>query len=124
MKIILLSDIHANLTAFNAVLDHAQKTYGDTSVIAHLGDIIDYGMRPNETLERLNGLSSRLIVNLAGNHEQAILEPEINHFNLLRSNQASEYTSSILKDKWFNYIATNMSPTEVVLEIDLSLIHI
>ena len=48
---VILSDIHANLTALNAVLDHARANYKDYTIII-LGDIVNYGMRPNEVISK------------------------------------------------------------------------
>lgn len=49
MKVILFADIHANLSAFEAVLADIEKHYQPDAMIS-LGDFIDYGMRSNELL--------------------------------------------------------------------------
>ena len=46
-KLIILSDIHANLTALLAVLDDAFSKYQPDAIVS-LGDIVNYGMRPIE----------------------------------------------------------------------------
>ncbi len=108
MKLLLVSDIHANLTAFNTVMTHAEKIYGHDLPVVHLGDIVDYGMRPNETLERLAVLNKRLILNLAGNHERAVLGIDIGRFSSSRGSDACRYTQSILDRVWFDYIRSEM----------------
>ena len=50
MKLVLFADIHANLTAFEAVLLDIGKRYKPDAMIS-LGDFIDYGMRSNEIIE-------------------------------------------------------------------------
>ena len=45
MRVLIISDIHANLTAFEAVLQDAK---GEWDVIWHLGDLVGYGPDPNE----------------------------------------------------------------------------
>lgn len=66
-RILLLSDIHANLAALDAVLADAEY-HGPMDEVWSLGDAVGYGPRPNECLERLRGLSA---VAVAGNHEMA-----------------------------------------------------
>ncbi|MBC7223861.1 MAG: metallophosphoesterase, partial [Anaerolineae bacterium] len=51
MKVLLISDIHANLVALEAVLeDAADEPY---EAIWCLGDLVGYGPRPNECIETL-----------------------------------------------------------------------
>jgi predicted phosphodiesterase len=66
MRILVLSDIHANLAALEAVLAHA----GQYDALWSLGDIVGYGPDPNACIERLAAWSSTAI---AGNHDWAVL---------------------------------------------------
>lgn len=52
-EILVLSDIHANLEALQAVLDHAQQTHGTPDQIWCLGDIVGYGPDPGPCIEML-----------------------------------------------------------------------
>lgn len=110
----VLTDIHANLSALQAVLEHAQRRYGELPII-QLGDIVDYGMRPNECMELLYGGHNRFLVNLAGNHEEALSGRGIERFSSERGKQASRYTNSVLLDTWKEYIKVNLAshPQEV-----------
>lgn len=103
MKIAILSDIHANLSALEKVLSHCQNHYKDISYI-HLGDCIDYGMRPNETINKLLSIQDKIIVNLKGNHERALCGFEKDRFSSKRGAEANLYTKSILTDKSKDYI--------------------
>lgn len=67
MRILVISDIHANLTAFNAVLADAK---GDWDYVWCLGDVVGYGPDPNECVERLRELPHLC---LAGNHDWAAM---------------------------------------------------
>ena len=58
MKLALLSDIHANLHALQACLDHAQAQGVDQWVF--LGDLVGYGANPSEKWQ-LYDLSGRTI---------------------------------------------------------------
>lgn len=64
MRLALISDIHANLDALNAVLADIDRVGADT--IACLGDVIDVGPRPVETVERLRACCDVII---RGNHD-------------------------------------------------------
>lgn len=67
MKILVISDIHANLTALEAVLSNV----GEIDAVWCLGDLVGYGPDPNDCIERV-----REFPNLActiGNHDAACL---------------------------------------------------
>ena len=64
MRVAVLSDIHANLVALDAVLAAA----GPVDAIWHLGDVVGYGPDPDGVVERLRGLGA---IGVAGNHDLA-----------------------------------------------------
>lgn len=66
MRVLVLSDIHANLDALNAVLADA----GGFDIIWSLGDIVGYGPEPNQCVARLSEYEHLAIV---GNHDWAAL---------------------------------------------------
>lgn len=69
MTLAIISDIHANLEAFHAVLnDIREEGIKDEDIIC-LGDIIGYGPQPVECLE----LAMKFRFSLLGNHEEAVL---------------------------------------------------
>ena len=47
MRLVLLSDIHANMTALQAVLKDIDSI-GEFDAFAILGDLVNYGHRPNK----------------------------------------------------------------------------
>ena len=67
MRIAVVSDVHANLAALEAVLEHAGRD-GRVEAIWSLGDAVGYGPQPSECLARLRKSDARMI---AGNHERA-----------------------------------------------------
>lgn len=71
MKVAVLSDIHGNLTAFNAVLDDINKLGIDKIIIA--GDHIMDCPQNNEVLEKIKTLTPYVI---QGNREKYILDYE------------------------------------------------
>ena len=64
MRALILSDIHANLAALNAVLAAA----GEWDALWNLGDMVGYGASPNEVLEVIRPLST---LTVRGNHDRA-----------------------------------------------------
>ena len=71
MKRAIISDIHANLEALEAVLaDIAGQGVDD---IYCLGDIVGYGPNPRECIDRVMGFG----LSILGNHDQgALYDPE------------------------------------------------
>lgn len=63
MRILVLSDVHSNLQALNAVLDAAPAC----DAVWNLGDVVGYGANPNEAIERVRELSA---VSVRGNHDK------------------------------------------------------
>lgn len=70
-RIALLSDVHANLEALEAVLRDVDAHNPD--VVAVLGDVINYGPNPRECLTLLAVHADIL---LAGNHEKEAAQPD------------------------------------------------
>jgi predicted phosphodiesterase len=68
MKIAVLSDIHGNIAALDAVLAHAAQLGVDQLV--NLGDICSGALWPNETASRLMALG---LPTISGNHERQLL---------------------------------------------------
>lgn len=66
MRHLILTDIHANLEALDAVLADARaRTYDDIVV---LGDVVGYGADPNAVVERVRDLKPMALVR--GNHDK------------------------------------------------------
>ena len=81
MHVLIISDIHANIAALEAVLAHAVLSQnGHFDAVWCLGDIVGYGPNPNECVERIKGLPN--LTCLMGNHDKAVLdETSIEVFN-------------------------------------------
>ncbi len=108
-RLILLADIHANLSALEAVLADSLSRYGPHTPICQLGDVVDYGPRPNEVVERLAALGSQFLVNLAGNHEDILLGRGLERLSSDRGRGASDWTSRKLRREGRDYLR-NLAP--------------
>lgn len=92
MQVLVISDIHANLTAFQAVLDHSGNNW---EKIWCLGDIIGYGPDPNQCVELLRQFPH---ITLVGNHDHASIgRLDISTFNN-DAKTAVQWTQSVLND--------------------------
>lgn len=91
MRVAVLSDIHANLDALDAVLADA----GDVDAVWHLGDVVGYGPDPDEVVARLRAVGA---VGVKGNHDAAAVGGrEIEHFNV-DARRAMEWTRTAIGD--------------------------
>jgi len=76
MRTLILSDVHANLTALNAVLADAEPY----DRVWCLGDTVGYGPDPNECIKRVQSLP--MLKCVKGNHDAAVLgDIDIRAFN-------------------------------------------
>lgn len=66
MTVLVISDIHANLTALQAVLEDAD----DYDSVWCLGDVVGYGPDPNECIDTVRDLTD--LICLRGNHDSAV----------------------------------------------------
>ncbi|WP_157936839.1 metallophosphoesterase family protein [Geodermatophilus chilensis] len=69
MRIGLLSDVHANHSALQAVLGFLEDRGAERLLVA--GDLVGYGGRPNECVELLAGAGAHCV---AGNHDLFVLD--------------------------------------------------
>lgn len=89
MRVAVLSDIHSNLVALDAVLAHA----GTVDAVWHLGDVVGYGPDPDGVVARLIEVGA---VGVRGNHDAAALGgSEIEWFNP-EARAAAEWTRDMI----------------------------
>jgi predicted phosphodiesterase len=68
VKIALLSDVHANLPALEAVLSHIREQQ-EVEAVYHLGDLVGYAPWPDETVAALREAG---IAGIAGNYDSTV----------------------------------------------------
>ncbi len=101
MRYAILSDIHANYDALEAVLKELEKENIDEYVC--VGDIVGYGAEPDRCVDKIKKL---VVACVAGNHDFATIEKtNIEFFNtyakeatLWTRNKLSEEDKQYLKD--------------------------
>src|SRR6266404_2706758 len=71
MRIAIVSDIHGNRTAFEAVLADLRQTSPD--LVLHAGDLADGGASPTEIVDRIRDLGWQGVV---GNTDEMLFRPE------------------------------------------------
>ena len=71
MRVAIVSDIHGNLSAFEAILGDLRQTSPD--LILHGGDLADSGSGPVEIVDRIRDLGWRGVL---GNTDQMLFSPE------------------------------------------------
>jgi putative phosphoesterase len=69
LKIAILSDIHGNLAALEAVMHHARGK-GAGQIILNLGDMIGYGPNPDEIIRWAGGTG---IISIQGDYDKKVL---------------------------------------------------
>ena len=94
MRLAILSDIHGNLEALEAVLADARERRCTEFVC--LGDVVGYNANPRECVERIRALECPVV---KGNHdEEATLSTSAEHFNEL-AERAIEWTRDSLPEQ-------------------------
>ena len=73
MKLALLSDIHANIQAFDVCLAHARDQ--GAQQLAILGDLVGYGADPAAVVQTAQALVAQGALLIKGNHEAMAVAP-------------------------------------------------
>ncbi|MEA3459769.1 MAG: metallophosphoesterase family protein, partial [Chloroflexota bacterium] len=115
MRYLVISDIHSNLAAFEAVLADA----GEYDKVWCLGDLVGYGPRPNECIERLRQLDH---VCVAGNHDWAAIgKLDLEDFNA-DARRACLWTRKTLSPENWKFLESLPERLEFP-DLDFTLVH-
>ena len=98
MRVVVLSDIHSNLNALEAVV----SSLGEYDEVVCLGDIVGYGPQPNEVVEQLQQLHPATV--LLGNHDHAVLTGNVDDFSS-HAAEAVEWTRREITQTTRDYLA-------------------
>lgn len=69
LRHLILSDLHSNIEALRAVLDHAAGTGYDRAIV--LGDVVGYGADPAAVIESVRALPG--LIGVRGNHDRVVI---------------------------------------------------
>lgn len=108
MRRLILSDIHANLPAFEAVIEDA----GKVDEIVFLGDLANFGPHPSECVNLMRELSAKCIM---GNHDYKIAD------KLSKRNFWDEWTRTKLNQEQLDFIASFKQ--ELIIENTILALH-
>lgn len=115
MRILVVSDVHANLVALDAVLEGA----GAFDRIWCLGDLVGYGPDPDACIDRLRPLDPLCLV---GNHDLAASgRLSLEEFNP-DAKAAAIWTRSRISEanlRWLDTLAAMLAATD----LDITLVH-
>ena len=101
MRLAILSDIHANLEALEAVRRAGQERGVERWVC--LGDLVGYGAEPQACLEQVRAWMSPVVM---GNHDQAVAGlGDLGYFNFW-ARRAVEWTQSRLDPEQRQYLGS------------------
>jgi predicted phosphodiesterase len=113
VRIAVVSDVHANLHALEAVL--AEVDEGSFDQIWCLGDVVGYGPRPNECVAILQ---ERTAICLAGNHDLVVLGKISIATFAGEAAAAAAWTRDVL-DEPARAFLTTLAPTAVTTGAEL-----
>jgi diadenosine tetraphosphatase ApaH/serine/threonine PP2A family protein phosphatase len=109
MRYLVLSDIHANIDAFDTVLEHAEGRW-DRAIV--LGDLVGYGAEPNAVVDRVRSLQPAAVIR--GNHDKVACGiDDGSEFNYV-ARLAALWTGRVLTAGNLEYLrALPMGPVEI-----------
>ena len=118
MRLLVLSDIHANIDALGAVLDVAPAGTWDRLVV--LGDLVGYGAEPNEVVDRVRALDPIAIIR--GNHDKAACGlDDGSSFNQV-ARYAATWTGETLTPDNRAYLRA-LPPGPILVDPDIEICH-
>lgn len=110
MKLALITDLHANREAVEAVLDHAKAQGVDR--YAFLGDYVGYGADPGWVIDTVQGYVERGAIAVNGNHDAGVAEGASPNMRP-EARQVVDWTRAQLNDAQMAFLTSRpMSHTE------------
>jgi diadenosine tetraphosphatase ApaH/serine/threonine PP2A family protein phosphatase len=97
MRALIVSDIHSNLEALEAVLAGAPEH----DVVWNLGDVVGYAANPNEVIDRIQ---KKKCISIRGNHDRACASSVENEDFSPIADRAVQWTRSVLTPSHFQWL--------------------
>ena len=115
MRVAVISDIHSNIAALEAVLG----VIGSVDAIWHLGDTVGYGPEPQAVVDRLSGAGA---IGVRGNHDDACAGGDCIEFFNPDGYAAAIWTRAHIDGPTRRYL-TDLPERRVLEEWDFTLVH-
>ena len=110
MKLALITDLHANREATQAVLEHAKAAGADQ--YAFLGDYVGYGADPGWVIDTVRGYVEQGAIAVNGNHDAGVAQ-EISPNMRAEARQVVEWTREQLNAEQLAFLTSRpLSHTE------------
>lgn len=100
MKYAILSDIHSNIQALQAVIQDMQDNH-DIDEVINLGDIVGYGAHPNSCITTVANIAG---ISVMGNHDSAVCDLMNYSFFNPYAKEAIEFTKSRISGENMNFL--------------------
>ncbi len=110
---LIFSDIHADISALDTIINmatstHFTKKYGEFSRVINLGDLLERGTNPKQVLEKMKELSENYpMLSVMGNHDESFLYGK----NLEGSSLESMVMHRALQEKELEFFTKNRDET-------------
>ena len=102
MKLALIADVHANLEALSACLEHARAHGAER--LAFLGDLVGYGADPGAVVDLVRAEVGRGALAVKGNHDEAAIVGESGTMHQV-AERAIAWTRARLSDEQRAFLA-------------------
>ena len=114
MQLGVISDVHANIVAFDAVLSDMPEV----DLVVCAGDVVGYNPWPGECVDRIRDSS---IPTIMGNHDRAVVTGEYPGFNDMAV-AGVEHAREHLSDGQIEWLAT-LEPEQRLVEDRVKMVH-
>ncbi len=101
MRLMIISDIHANLTALEAVFRDLKHNFGTVDYILCAGDLVGLGPYPNETINALKNLKN--FISVKGSIDQAVVDEKFKGFDGMEI-ESIKWTRKVLTDDNIDFL--------------------
>lgn len=118
MRYFILSDIHGNLEALDAVIAHADGQGYDAVLV--LGDLVGYGADPNGVIERVQALNPAGMIR--GNHDKVAAGMETAESFNAAARRAVSWTSAALTQQNRAFLAA-LPEGPLLVDDDVEICH-
>lgn len=103
MKLAILADVHSNLEALTACLDHARAAGAEA--FAFVGDLVGYGPDPAAVLDVVAAYAHAGAVVVRGNHDAAVVTPGADTMHRV-AEEAIVWTRARLEERHRAFLAS------------------